>query len=336
MSAEAVASALPGGLDAALVTVPLDSVEAALSTLPAAAGVVQLLADEGRNLVIGRAANLRRWAAARLGAGPPPRPGKRPPLDLRPVARSIRFARSSGEFQQRLLFERLMARSIRPSARRDLRPPAWIHLDTAERFPRLTVRGPRAARGGGPLYGPFRDARAAARARDLLHKRIPLRPCEYVFEPHPELPLGLGCVYAQTRTCAAPCLQRVSEAEYHTLAEAMAAVLRGPRTGDEALPDWVSTREPARALIVDPVSRGFELYPVREGRVLEEAALRCGAGSLEEAARSMEWPAPPEAEADWPWLLPWLHAPRRKGHYLPLGEGGDPAAAAARVRAAVC
>ncbi|HET8648110.1 MAG TPA: hypothetical protein VFO85_21620, partial [Vicinamibacteria bacterium] len=152
----ALEPALPGGLQAALVTVPLQDVTAALAAVPAAPGVAQFLAAGERNLLIGKAANLRRWASTYLGAGPPPRPGRRPPLDLRPVAAAVRYATTTGDFQQRLVFERLMARHVPLSARRDLKPPAWVHLDLADAFPRLSTRSGRAARAGGPLFGPFR------------------------------------------------------------------------------------------------------------------------------------------------------------------------------------
>jgi hypothetical protein len=33
----------------------------------------------------------------------------------------------------------------------------------------------------------------------------------------------------------------------------------------------------------------------------------------------MEWPSA-DGPSDWPWLLPWLHAPRRKGRYVVLHE----------------
>ena len=105
---------------------------------------------------------------------------------------------------------------VAPSARRDLKPAAWLHLDPGARFPRLTVR-PMAGDPAG-LFGPFRNRPAAARAVAALHKLFPLRPCDFVFEPAPDLSLGLGCVYAQVRTCAAPCLSRVSEDGYRGLA----------------------------------------------------------------------------------------------------------------------
>ncbi|HSB61946.1 MAG TPA: hypothetical protein VLI67_09510, partial [Vicinamibacteria bacterium] len=114
MTARAAPVALPD-----LVTVPLArGLPDALADLPAAAGVGQVLGPEGRNLVIGRAANLRRWAAARLGRGKPAPRGRRPPLDLSPVATAVAHAATTSPFQQRLVFERLMARHVSSSARR--------------------------------------------------------------------------------------------------------------------------------------------------------------------------------------------------------------------------
>src|SRR5438132_90588 len=142
-----------------------------------------------------------------IGKSPPAPKGRRPRTDLRPVAKAVRWSETTSAFHQRLVYERLMAQYVRPEKRRDLKPPAYIHLDPTERFPRLSVRGPEA--GPRSLYGPFRNRKAAARAVDALHKLFPLRPCDYTFEPAADLALGLGCVYAQVRTCAAPCLQRV-------------------------------------------------------------------------------------------------------------------------------
>ena len=74
-----------------------------------------------------------------------------------------------------------------------------------------------------------------------------------------------------------------------------------------------------RALVVDPTAQGLFLYPVRDGRVREGSAVVCAEDRLEDAARMLEWTSS-EDEADWPWLLSWLHVPRRKGRYLVLGD----------------
>ena len=223
--------ALEGGLDAAL------------ERLPAAPGVGHILGEGDRSLVVGRPANLRRWLATNLGRAVVKK-GQRPPTDLTPVARVVRFAVATSGFHHRLLFERLIARYVPASARRDLKTPGYLHLDAAERFPRVTAQAGGAGRPD--LIGPFRDRAAATRARDAVHKLFPLRPCDYRFEPDPELPLGLGCLYAQVRTCAAPCLARVGEPEYRALAREAVAVVVGEAEVAAAAGamEWTATAVP--------------------------------------------------------------------------------------------
>lgn len=301
--------------------------DAALAALPAGPGVGQIIGPEGRNLVIGRAANLRRWAASHLGQGPPPKKGKRPRTDLRAIARALRFAPTASEFGQRLRYERLLGEHVPLAKRRDLKTPAFLHLDRDERFPRVLVR--EAAGDHAGLYGPFRDRAAAARARDLVHKRFPLRPCDYAFEPHPELALGLGCVYAQVRSCAAPCLARVSEQAYRDLAGQATAFLASPESRGDELPRWVGRFAGAKGLVAERTRQGLELFAIREGRVVDEAAGPDDA--LEDAIARMDWTREAPAD-DLAWVCSWLHAPKRKGAWV-LAEGA-PADLARRVRGA--
>jgi hypothetical protein len=238
------------------------------------------------------------------------------------VAEAVRWAATRTGFHQRLVYERLMAEHVPPEARRDLRPPAYIHLDPDARFPRLSVRGPEAdAR---HLYGPFRDRRAAARAVDALHKMIPLRPCDYTFEPAEDLALGLGCLYAQVRTCAAPCLVRVSEADYRGLAARAAAFLARPeaRPAETAawIPPWVAAVAGGRGVVVERTRDRVELYPVLEGAVLDEARVDVPEADLAAAAARLQWPPPDPPRDDRRWLSSWIHAPKRTGAYIVLDE----------------
>jgi hypothetical protein len=298
----------------------------ALSRVPAEGGVAQILGPHGTNLLIGRAANLRRWAASRLGRGKPVPKGKRPPTDLSPVATAIAYAPTTSAFQQRLVYERLMARYVPLSARRDLRPPAFLHLDPAERFPRMSVRKSEESPSG-PLFGPFRDRRAAEKAQGVLHKLYPLRPCDYTFEPDPALPLGLGCLYAQVRSCAAPCLVRVTEADYRTLAAQVVEVLarpdRRPTELDLSLAPWVSAAGGRGVVVARGASGDVELYPVRAGRVLDEAVILVPAEAALVAIESMPWDDQPSEEetTDWPWLSAWLHSPAGRSSWIPCPEG---------------
>jgi hypothetical protein len=292
--------------------------------------VAQILGTAGQSLLIGRAAHIRRWVAGNLGLGPPPRPGKRPRTNLSSVAGSVRWAETTSSFHQRLTFERLMAGHVPPSARRDLKRPVYLRLEPAERFPRLTLRA--TAGDGIQLFGPLRDRRSAERAVQQVLRLFRLRPCDYVFEPDPALPLGLGCVYAQVRSCAAPCLVRVSEEEYRELARAAAAFLASPdsRTHDSGIPEWVQASG-GRGLVVERGRGGVELYPVVAGAVVEEAAVTIAADAVALALQGQSWPEAPGRD-DRPWLLAWLTTPKRRGVYLAAPPGSEPAALGPRVR----
>jgi hypothetical protein len=305
-----------------------------LQRVPARAGVAQIVGPGGKALLTARAANLRRWAASQLGLGPPPKPGVRPRTDLRPVATAIGFLETSSGFQQRLVFERLMAPLVPRSARRDLRTPAYLHLDAAERFPRVTVR---TNASGGDVYGPFRDRGAATRARDALHRVIPLRPCDYDFEPAPDLALGLSCLYAQVRTCAAPCLMRVTEEDYRALAAQAAELLGRPASRAAGAADWLPPSVGpggGRGLVVERTRSTVELYPVVAGAVREEDRVTAPPAGLAEAITLLRWREPESKRDDTPWLLAWL-AGTRTGAYLAVAEDESPEELARRVAEAL-
>jgi hypothetical protein len=245
----------------------------------------------------------------------------------------VAFAATTTPFAQRLAFERVMGRHVPLSKRRDLKPPIYVHLDPAARFPRLVVRPGTSDREH--LYGPFRSRPAAQAAIEALHVLFPLRPCDYTFEPAPDLPLGLGCVFAQVRTCAAPCLQRIGEDDYRALAErAAAALAAGSRRAPElssVLPPWVGAASQARGLVADRAGATLELYPVLAGAVIEEGMVSTTTEGLEAAVAALGWAAPGGPRDDTPWLLPWLHG-KRTGTYLDLASGETAAQIAGRLR----
>ena len=274
----------------ALTTVALgEDVAAALQSVPAGGGVGQIVGPDGRNLLIGKAANLRRWAATHFGLGPPPKPGVRPRTNLTGLAVAVAFAETASDFGQRLRYERLMARYVPPEKRKDLKPPSFLALDPARAVPAGASSATTAPRGL-PLYGPFRDRAAAARARDLLYKRFQLRPCDYTFEPDPALPLGLGCLYAQVRTCAAPCLARVGEEAYRALAGEAARVPGGAgRARRRAAGAGSAPVAGQRALVAERTPSGWELFALREGHVVDDASADDAA--LEQALGALDWDA---------------------------------------------
>ncbi len=308
----------------------------ALQAVPASPGVGQLLGPEGRSLLIGSASNLRLWAASHLGlVRPRPAAGgraRRPKTSLAGIATAVAWIETDGPFRQRLAYERLCAPVVPVSARRDLKPPAFLHLDPSQRFPRATV----SAAGEGALYGPFRDRRAADKARAALQRLFPLRPCDYAFEPDPALPLGLACLYAQVRSCAAPCLARVSEADYRGLAARAAAWLADPSQRPDApaaVPATVAAAS-GRAVIVDVGRRSVGLYPLRGGCVLDDAAVVTAPVELDAALARLAWPLP-TAAPDWPWLTAWLRGAKARAAFLIVADSWSASQLRAAVRAAL-
>jgi hypothetical protein len=292
-----------------LTTVALQGgVDAALALIPPAAGVGQILADGERNLVIGRSANLRRWAAGHLGRARPVKaaPGKlppRPPTDLTPIAVAVAYVKTTSPFGQRLAFERLMARYVPLSKRRDLKRPAYLRLDPDERIPRLVIQP---TPDGDHVFGPFRDTRAATRARDAIYKHFRIRPCDFDYRAAPELP--------------------------PTLAADIARALEGKAEVTE-IPAWVG-RAGGRSLVVERGRDGLEVYPIVGGGVIEEAAVAVTPDGLEPALDALAWTCVAEPRDDTPWLNAWRHG-KRTGVEIPIAAGETAAAIASRVRRAM-
>jgi hypothetical protein len=296
--------------------------------------VAEILAENERCLVVGRPTNLRKWFATRLGRAAARTPGVRPPTDLSGVARALRFAPARSGFEQRMTFERLMTRRFPGVPRKDLKPPAYLHLDPSERFPRATVH---AGGGGRPGYfGPFRGRPSAEKALSALHKLFPLRPCDFRFEPAPDLPLGVGCLYAQVRSCAAPCLCRIGEDDYRGLARDAARLLARPsaRPEDAAWAPRFVASAAARALVAEPVKGGVDLYPVRAGAV--GAATRAAADGLSEAFSALRWDEPEAPGRDEAWLASWLYEKKRKGLYAVFEDDDGESAREAVLQSLIC
>ena len=73
-------------------------------------------------------------------------------------------------------------------------------------------------------------------------------------------------------------------------------------------------------MIVDAGRRAAFLYPVRQGHVLDHAAVSVLPGALEAAVSGLDWPEPSGPD-DWPWLAAWLRSPRGRSSYVLAGDG---------------
>jgi hypothetical protein len=128
----------------------------------------------------------------------------------------------------------------------------------------------------------------------------------------------------------------VDETEYRAIARRAAELLGDAERPAEVaawLPPWVATA--ACGLVVERHREGLELYPVRDGAVLDEAASRCAPAGLEAAVTALSWTAAAPALDDRPWLCAWLHTPRRTGVLLPVPDPEPRGGRAARVARAL-
>ncbi|MCO4774226.1 MAG: excinuclease ABC subunit UvrC, partial [Deltaproteobacteria bacterium] len=98
-----------------------------------------------------------------------------------------------------------------------------VRLNTKETWPRVTtVR--RWRDDGARYFGPYLDEVNAWEVVKLLKRTVPLRTCsDNVFRAHSERP----CIEFQMGRCVAPCVGKVTEAEYEELVQEAALLLDG-------------------------------------------------------------------------------------------------------------
>ena len=192
--------------------------EALLSHVPPRRGVMLLLADDRRPIILMTAANMRSRLRARLKSPEDETRGKLP--DLSKVTRQILWTQTTGAFETDLIYlERAAAIWPTHYAARVAWKPAWfIHVDPADRVP-VFQRSRRPPAGPGRYFGPFATGRSAdhfigllADVMDLCRKPTCVR----------QAPNGDPCTYAQMGKCLSVCDGTTSLANYaRTVARAV-------------------------------------------------------------------------------------------------------------------
>ena len=204
------------GVPAAGATV----IDGYLKTLPSAPGVYRMINTKGDVLYVGKAKNLKKRVASYT------RPDRQPIRTRRMIAEtaSMEFVTTHTEAEA-LLLEANLIKRYRPRYNillRDDKSFPSILLTGDHAFPQvLKHRGAESRKGD--YYGPFASVWAVNEALATLQGAFLLRSCtDSVFANRTR-----PCLLHQIKRCSAPCVGRISEAEYGASVEHARAFLAG-------------------------------------------------------------------------------------------------------------
>ena len=185
------------------------------SALPPRPAVCLLqLRDETAEPLLIRTQDLRRRLQRLLG--PPDPASKR--LNLREVARAIRFRLTGSRFEQIFTYY-LHAKQLFPKrylAMLRLRPPAILKVSLSNAYPRCYVTRRIAvddsgAPTAGAYYGPFASRRSAEAFAGSALDFFKVRRCQIKIRRDPSFP---GCMYSEMKMCLAPCFAGCTKEDY--------------------------------------------------------------------------------------------------------------------------
>ncbi|HXW17931.1 MAG TPA: hypothetical protein VEJ39_06490, partial [Candidatus Acidoferrales bacterium] len=179
------------------------------AAMPARPGVYMIEPRApGAKPFLSRTVDLRR-AAERLLRRPEAATKR---LNLREVARRIRFRLTGSRFEQHLTLYQ-QARLHFPSRYRDflrLRAPAVVKINLRNAYPRFYVTR-RIAADDAMYVGPFASRRAAEFFADGFRDLFKVRRCQIKIRRDPSFP---GCIYSEMKMCLAPCYAGCTDDEY--------------------------------------------------------------------------------------------------------------------------
>ena len=201
-------------LDAGLEFNPKDDAEF-FSLLPdkPAVCLIELREEKAEPHLI-RTANLRSRLQRLLGPADPT--SKR--LNLRELARQVRYRVTNSAFEQSLTYYRI-AKHYFPKRYRDLmrlRPSPLLKINLKNAYPRCYVTrhirvNEHGEPAGGIYYGPFASRRAAQTYADSVLDFFKVRRCQIKIRRDPAFP---GCIYSEMKMCLAPCFAGCTKEEY--------------------------------------------------------------------------------------------------------------------------
>jgi excinuclease ABC subunit C len=215
------------GADAPDLEAGVKAIRNVLKTLPARPGVYRMLDARGDVLYVGKARVLKNRVTNYTQVAKLPKRLQRMVAQTRDM--TIVTTRTEAEA---LLLEAQLIKRFRPAFNvllRDDKSFPFILLREDHPFPQVRKhRGARRAKG--QYFGPFASAGSVTSTLNALQKLFLLRSCSDSFFANRTRP----CLLYQIRRCSAPCVGRISEADYGELVEDAKAFLAGKSTGVQA------------------------------------------------------------------------------------------------------
>ncbi len=195
-------------------------IERALATMPQSPGVYRMLDAKGEALYVGKARSLKKRVTSYTQVSRLPERLRR--MVHETVSMEIVTTHTEAEA---LLLEANLIKRLKPRFNivlRDDKSYPWLMLTEDHAFPQITKH--RGARGRkGSYYGPFASAWAVNQTVTAMQRVFLLRSCQDTVFTNRSRP----CLLHQIKRCSAPCVGRVSEAEYGHYVDQARAFLGG-------------------------------------------------------------------------------------------------------------
>ncbi len=192
----------------------------ALETMPGNPGVYRMLDAKGDALYVGKARNLKKRVTSYTQLARLPERLRR--MVAATAAMEILTTHTEAEA---LLLEANLIKRLQPRYNillRDDKSYPWLMLTEDHPFPQIAKhRGAQVRRGS--YWGPFASVWSVNQTVQALQRIFLLRSCADTIFANRTRP----CLLFQIKRCCAPCVGRVSEAEYKTLVDQAKAFLSG-------------------------------------------------------------------------------------------------------------
>jgi excinuclease ABC subunit C len=215
------------GTDAPDLDAGIKAIRNVLKTLPTRPGVYRMQDAKGDVLYVGKARALKNRVTNYTQVAKLPKRLQRMVSQTREM--TIVTTRTEAEA---LLLEAQLIKRFRPPYNvllRDDKSFPFILLREDHEFPRVQKhRGARRAKG--QYFGPFASAGSVTSTLNALQKLFLLRSCSDSFFANRTRP----CLLYQIRRCSAPCVGKISVADYAELVEDAKNFLAGKSTGVQA------------------------------------------------------------------------------------------------------